>query len=159
MFGNVQEIIDFHKKYFTPTLRKADGNSEKLLYLLKHRNREMKGLYGKFCINKTKSTYIISQHRDFMEQLRTFAQSKYGLSDLLDLIVLRTTQYKMLFDEVARLSRAAEQEQEFAVFSECSGLAHELAKVADTMMTAGNIEDFAKVGKGKGLNETNFQNT
>ena len=73
MFGNVQEIIDFHKKYFTPTLRKADGNSEKLLYLLKHRNREMKGLYGKFCINKTKSTYIISQHRDFMEQLRTSA--------------------------------------------------------------------------------------
>ena len=100
---------------------------------------------------------VVEPMKHYTALLRTFAQSKYGLSDLLDLIVLRTTQYKMLFDEVARLSRAAEQEQEFAVFSECSGLAHELAKVADTMMTAGNIEDFAKVGKG--LNETNFKNT
>ncbi len=48
-----------------PELEKATEDVTVLLKLFQKRKNDLKEKYGRFCINKPKSEYIISQYEDF----------------------------------------------------------------------------------------------
>ena len=57
-------------------------------------------------------------------------------------ILLRPTEYKLLFDSLARNAVEAEQEVEVRMYDECREMVNGIAQAADNMMDAQYIENF-----------------
>ena len=62
----------------------AKDDSQKFLTLFENRSKDLKTLYGSFCINFKKATYLIKQNEDFVKKLEKAALSgsTVSLSDL-----------------------------------------------------------------------------
>ena len=83
-FGNIHQIIDFHKLYFTKGLMNANKDADKILELLRKKKGDMKIRYGKFCINKPKSELIVTQFQDtYFSKLESYLQQDMRLADQL----------------------------------------------------------------------------
>ena len=83
-FGNIHQIIDFHKLFFTKGLRNANNDAEKILELFRKKKGDMKIRYGKFCINKPKSELIMTQFQDsYFSKLDSYLHQEMRLADQL----------------------------------------------------------------------------
>ena len=80
------EIVNFHRKYFTPGIVEAKEDSQKFLSLFQNRSKDLKTLYGSFCINFKKATHLIKQNEDYVKKVEKAAgagNAKPSLQDLL----------------------------------------------------------------------------
>ena len=48
----------------------------------------------------------------------------------------------MLFNDLVKICREAEQEADMEIFERCADMVHDIVRVADSMMDAGYIENF-----------------
>jgi len=143
-FGNIHQIIDFHKLYFTKGLRNANNDAEKILELFRKKKGDMKIRYGKFCINKPKSELIMTQFQDsYFSKLDSYLHQEMRLADQLIKPVQHLTRYNMYFKELVNFCEQAGQKEEAEKFEECSKIASEISLNANDMMTAGRIEQFS----------------
>eukprot|EP00092_Neocalanus_flemingeri_P007708 GFUD01008324.1.p1 GENE.GFUD01008324.1~~GFUD01008324.1.p1 ORF type:complete len:446 (+),score=143.38 GFUD01008324.1:75-1412(+) len=143
-FGNIHQIIDFHKLYFTKGLRNANSDADKILEMFKKKKGDMKVRYGKFCINKPKSELIVTQFQDsYFSKLEFYLHQDMRLADQLIKPVQHLTRYDMYFRELVTLCEQAGQKEEADKFRECSKIASEISHNANDMMTAGRIDQFS----------------
>lgn len=142
-FGNIHQIIDFHKLYFTNGLKSANKDADKILELFAKKKGDMKIRYGKFCINKPKSELVMTQFQDcYFNKLESYLRQDMRLADQLIKPVQHLTRYNMYFKELVSCCEQAGQKEEADKFRECSSIASEISHNANDMMTAGRIDQF-----------------
>ena len=69
-------------------------------------------------------------------------QAQSSGSSLNSRILLRPTEYKILFDSLARNAEDAELEAEARMYEQCREMVNTIAQAADNMMDAQYIENF-----------------
>jgi len=142
-FGNIHQIIDFHKLYFTQGLKNANNDADRILELFTKKKGDMKIRYGKFCINKPKSELVVTQFQDsYFNKLESYLHQNMRLADQLIKPVQHLTRYNMYFKELVNCCEQAGQKEEADKFRECSNIASEISHNANDMMTAGRIDQF-----------------
>ena len=83
IFGNIEEIAKFHEDIFTPRLKQAIHEPEEIAKLFndERRKNEMTMKYGKYCINKPRSEYIVNQHKlGYITAIQRHNRFKYVFS-------------------------------------------------------------------------------
>uniref|UniRef100_UPI00358F163C rho guanine nucleotide exchange factor 25-like isoform X2 n=1 Tax=Myxine glutinosa TaxID=7769 RepID=UPI00358F163C len=96
IFGNIQQIYDWHNNFFQSEIEKCVIEPERLAPLfIKHERRLQ--MYVIYCQNKPKSEHIMSEYIDsYFEDLRQRLGHRLQLSDFLIEPVQRIMKYQLL---------------------------------------------------------------
>ncbi|XP_040060591.2 rho guanine nucleotide exchange factor 25 isoform X1 [Gasterosteus aculeatus] len=156
VFGNIQQIYDWHKNYFLGELenRVADPDSLAQLFIKHERRLHM---YVVYCQNKPKSEHVVSEFIDtYFEDLRQLLGHRLQLNDLLIKPVQRIMKYQLLLKDFLKYySKAGKDVEELqrAVEVMCF-----VPKRCNDMMNVGRLQGFeGKItAQGKLLQQDTF---
>ncbi|KAL6111531.1 arhgef25 [Pungitius sinensis] len=156
VFGNIQQIYDWHKKYFLGELEKCVADPDSLAQLfIKHERRLH--MYVVYCQNKPKSEHVVSEFIDtYFEYLRQLLGHRLQLNDLLIKPVQRIMKYQLLLKDFLKYySKAGKDVEELqrAVEVMCF-----VPKRCNDMMNVGRLQGFeGKItAQGKLLQQDTF---
>ncbi|XP_049739654.1 rho guanine nucleotide exchange factor 25 isoform X4 [Elephas maximus indicus] len=140
VFGNIQQIYEWHRDYFLQELQKCLEDPDWLAQLfIKHERRLH--MYVVYCQNKPKSEHVVSEFGDsYFEELRQQLGHRLQLNDLLIKPVQRIMKYQLLLKDFLKYySRAGmdTEELERAVEVMCF-----VPKRCNDMMTLGRLRGF-----------------
>ncbi|XP_044927739.1 rho guanine nucleotide exchange factor 25 isoform X2 [Mustela putorius furo] len=113
VFGNVQQIYEWHRDYFLEELQRCLNDPDWLAQLfIKHERRLH--MYVVYCQNKPKSEHVVSEFGDsYFEELRQQLGHRLQLSDLLIKPVQRIMKYQLLLKDFLKYySRAGMDTEE-----------------------------------------------
>lgn len=136
VFGNVQRIYEFHRDTFLPKLEQCIENPD-ILGGLFTTNRFSP--YVRYCENKPRSEYIVSEYHDYFEEIRKKLGQKLLVSDLLIKPVQRIMRYQLLLKEILK-STERMGDQSNAIRSALKVMI-EVPQQANDMMNVGRIKD------------------
>ncbi|TRY61773.1 hypothetical protein TCAL_08466 [Tigriopus californicus] len=144
IFGNIRDIYDFHVRSILPEIEKCVDDPGRLAYLFESKRDIMKMKYGRYCLNKPKSEYIITQHNDkYFAVVRLKEGFQQALSTQMMTPIQRVTRYQLLLSEVLKNYKKAEVEEELIQKIQTAfDVAQEIAKYTNNMMLAGRIRGF-----------------
>uniref|UniRef100_A0A8C7X965 Rho guanine nucleotide exchange factor (GEF) 25b n=1 Tax=Oryzias sinensis TaxID=183150 RepID=A0A8C7X965_9TELE len=156
VFGNIQQIYDWHKEYFLGELERCVDNPDILAKLfIKHERRLH--MYVVYCQNKPKSEHIVSEYIEtYFEDLRQQLGHRLQLNDLLIKPVQRIMKYQLLLKDFLKYySKAGRDVEELqnAVEVMCF-----VPKRCNDMMNVGRLRGFeGKItAQGKLLQQDTF---
>uniref|UniRef100_A0A3P9JU92 Rho guanine nucleotide exchange factor (GEF) 25b n=1 Tax=Oryzias latipes TaxID=8090 RepID=A0A3P9JU92_ORYLA len=156
VFGNIQQIYDWHKEYFLGELERCVDNPDSLAKLfIKHERRLH--MYVVYCQNKPKSEHIVSEYIEtYFEDLRQQLGHRLQLNDLLIKPVQRIMKYQLLLKDFLKYySKAGRDVEELqnAVEVMCF-----VPKRCNDMMNVGRLRGFeGKItAQGKLLQQDTF---
>nr|XP_057911235.1 rho guanine nucleotide exchange factor 25 isoform X2 [Doryrhamphus excisus] len=156
VFGNIHQILDWHKSYFLGELEKCVADPDSLAQLfIKHERRLH--MYVVYCQNKPKSEHVVSEYIDtFFEDLRQQLGHRLQLNDLLIKPVQRIMKYQLLLKDLLKYySKAGRDVEELqrAVEVMCF-----VPKRCNDMMNVGRLQGFeGKItAQGKLLQQDTF---
>ncbi|XP_028430627.1 rho guanine nucleotide exchange factor 25 isoform X1 [Perca flavescens] len=156
VFGNIQQIYDWHKNYLLGELEKCVGDPDRLAQLfIKHERRLH--MYVVYCQNKPKSEHIVSEYIEtYFEDLRQQLGHRLQLNDLLIKPVQRIMKYQLLLKDFLKYySKAGRDVEELqgAVEVMCF-----VPKRCNDMMNVGRLQGFeGKItAQGKLLQQDTF---
>ncbi|XP_047407441.1 rho guanine nucleotide exchange factor 25 isoform X2 [Sciurus carolinensis] len=156
VFGNIQQIYEWHRDYFLQELQRCLKDPEWLAQLfIKHERRLH--MYVVYCQNKPKSEHVVSEFGDsYFEELRQQLGHRLQLNDLLIKPVQRIMKYQLLLKDFLKYySRAGmdTEELEQAVEVMCF-----VPKRCNDMMTLGRLRGFEGklTAQGKLLGQDTF---
>ncbi|XP_007467714.1 PREDICTED: rho guanine nucleotide exchange factor 25 isoform X1 [Lipotes vexillifer] len=156
VFGNVQQIYEWHRDYFLQELQRCLKDPDWLAQLfIKHERRLH--MYVVYCQNKPKSEHVVSEFGDsYFEELRQQLGHRLQLNDLLIKPVQRIMKYQLLLKDFLKYySRAGmdTEELEQAVEVMCF-----VPKRCNDMMTLGRLRGFEGklTAQGKLLGQDTF---
>ncbi|KAM9673609.1 rho guanine nucleotide exchange factor 25 isoform 2-T2 [Trichechus inunguis] len=140
VFGNIQQIYEWHRDYFLQELQKCLEDPDWLAQLfIKHERRLH--MYVVYCQNKPKSEHVVSEFGDsYFEELRQQLGHRLQLNDLLIKPVQRIMKYQLLLKDFLKYySRAGMDTEELqrAVEVMCF-----VPKRCNDMMTLGRLRGF-----------------
>ncbi|XP_073708318.1 rho guanine nucleotide exchange factor 25 [Garra rufa] len=140
VFGNIQQIYDWHKDYFLGELEKCVCEPDLLAQLfIKHERRL--NMYVVYCQNKPKSEHIVSEYIEtYFEELRQHLGHRLQLNDLLIKPVQRIMKYQLLLKDFLKYyTKAGRQTEDFerAVEVMCF-----VPKRCNDMMNVGRLQGF-----------------
>ncbi|CAF1141677.1 unnamed protein product, partial [Adineta steineri] len=136
VFGNVQRIYEFHRDTFLPQLEGCIENPN-ILGRLFTTNRF--NPYVRYCENKPRSEYIVSEYHDYFEEVRKKLGQKLLVSDLLIKPVQRIMRYQLLLKEILKSTERMGDESR-AIRSALQVMI-EVPQQANDMMNVGRIKD------------------
>ncbi|CAF1074087.1 unnamed protein product [Adineta ricciae] len=136
VFGNVQRIYEFHRDTFLPQLEQCIENPD-ILGRLFTTNRF--NPYVRYCENKPRSEYIVSEYHDYFEEIRKKLGQKLLVSDLLIKPVQRIMRYQLLLKEILKSTERMGDESR-AIRSALQVMI-EVPRQANDMMNVGRIKD------------------
>ncbi|CAF1512186.1 unnamed protein product [Adineta steineri] len=136
IFGNVQRIYEFHRDTFLPQLEGCIENPN-ILGRLFTTNRF--NPYVRYCENKPRSEYIVSEYHDYFEEVRKKLGQKLLVSDLLIKPVQRIMRYQLLLKEILKSTERMGDESR-AIRSALQVMI-EVPQQANDMMNVGRIKD------------------
>ncbi|CAF2108325.1 unnamed protein product [Rotaria magnacalcarata] len=136
VFGNVQRIYEFHRDTFLPQLEQCIENPD-ILGRLFTTNRFSP--YVRYCENKPRSEYIVSEYHDYFEEIRKKLGQKLLVSDLLIKPVQRIMRYQLLLKEILKSTERMHDEPR-AIRSALQVMI-EVPRLANDMMNVGRIKD------------------
>ncbi|CAF1528169.1 unnamed protein product [Rotaria sp. Silwood1] len=136
VFGNVQRIYEFHRDTFLPQLEQCIENPNTLgrLFTTNRFNP-----YVRYCENKPRSEYIVSEYHDYFEEIRKKLGQKLLVSDLLIKPVQRIMRYQLLLKEILKSTERMGDESR-AIRSALQVMI-EVPQQANDMMNVGRIKD------------------
>ncbi|XP_006897638.1 PREDICTED: rho guanine nucleotide exchange factor 25 isoform X2 [Elephantulus edwardii] len=156
VFGNIQQIYEWHRDYFLQELQKCLKDPDWLAQLfIKHERRLH--MYVVYCQNKPKSEHVVSEFGDsYFEELRQQLGHRLQLNDLLIKPVQRIMKYQLLLKDFLKYySRAGmdTEDLERAVEVMCF-----VPKRCNDMMTLGRLRGFEGklTAQGKLLGQDTF---
>ncbi|KAF6732153.1 Rho guanine nucleotide exchange factor 25 [Oryzias melastigma] len=156
VFGNIQQIYDWHKEYFLGELERCVDNPDSLAKLfIKHERRLH--MYVVYCQNKPKSEHVVSEYIEtYFEDLRQQLGHRLQLNDLLIKPVQRIMKYQLLLKDFLKYySKAGRDVEELqnAVEVMCF-----VPKRCNDMMNVGRLQGFeGKItAQGKLLQQDTF---
>ncbi|XP_020845781.1 rho guanine nucleotide exchange factor 25 isoform X2 [Phascolarctos cinereus] len=140
VFGNIQQIYEWHRDYFLQELQKCLQDPDWLAQLfIKHERRLH--MYVIYCQNKPKSEHVMSEFGDsYFEELRHHLGHRLQLNDLLIKPVQRIMQYQLLLKDFLKYYSKAKkntEELERAVEVMCF-----VPKRCNDMMSLGRLRGF-----------------
>ncbi|KAG7275464.1 hypothetical protein CRUP_008321 [Coryphaenoides rupestris] len=140
VFGNVQQIYDWHKDYFLAELEKCLQDPDRLGPLFIKQERRL-NMYVVYCQNKPKSEQIVLEFIDtYFEELKQRLGHRLPISDLLSKPVLRIMKYQLLLKDFLKSSKKAGMESgelEKAVEVMCI-----VPKRCNDVMNVGRLQGF-----------------
>ncbi|CAF2637751.1 unnamed protein product [Rotaria sp. Silwood2] len=136
VFGNVQRIYEFHRDTFLPQLEQCIENPD-ILGRLFTTNRFSP--YVRYCENKPRSEYIVSEYHDYFEEIRKKLGQKLLVSDLLIKPVQRIMRYQLLLKEI--LKSTDRMGDESRAIRSALQVMIEVPRLANDMMNVGRIKD------------------
>uniref|UniRef100_A0A8C2IST8 non-specific serine/threonine protein kinase n=1 Tax=Cyprinus carpio TaxID=7962 RepID=A0A8C2IST8_CYPCA len=140
VFGNIQQIYDWHKDFFLGELEKCLEDPDWLGPLFVKHERRLH-MYIVYCQNKPKSEHIVSEYIDtYFEDLKQHLGHRLQITDLLIKPVQRIMKYQLLLKDFLKFSKKIgvdSVELERAVEVMCI-----VPKRCNDMMNVGRIQGF-----------------
>uniref|UniRef100_A0A672T5H2 non-specific serine/threonine protein kinase n=1 Tax=Sinocyclocheilus grahami TaxID=75366 RepID=A0A672T5H2_SINGR len=140
VFGNIQQIYDWHKDFFLGELEKCPEVPDRLGPLFVKHERRLH-MYIVYCQNKPKSEHIVSEYIDtYFEDLKQHLGHRLQITDLLIKPVQRIMKYQLLLKEFLKFSKKIgidSVELERAVEVMCI-----VPKRCNDMMNVGRLQGF-----------------
>ncbi|KAJ7985626.1 hypothetical protein DPEC_G00354020 [Dallia pectoralis] len=140
VFGNIQQIFDWHRDFFLGELEKCLEDPDRLAPLFVKQERRLH-MYIVYCQNKPKSEHIVSEYIDtYFEELKQRLGHRLQITDLLIKPVQRIMKYQLLLKDLLKFSKKAAvdtTELEKAVEVMCV-----VPKRCNDMMTVGRLQGF-----------------
>ncbi|XP_053386213.1 kalirin-like isoform X3 [Mercenaria mercenaria] len=107
VFGNIHQIYDWHRETFSEEIQKCLEDPDKLAGLFLRYERRL-AMYIKYCENKPKSEYIVSEYIDtFFEEIRQKLGHRLNLADLLIKPVQRIMKYQLILKDILKCTERA----------------------------------------------------
>jgi hypothetical protein len=132
----VQRIYEFHRDTFLPQLEQCIENPD-ILGRLFTTNRF--NPYVRYCENKPRSEYIVSEYHDYFEEIRKKLGQKLLVSDLLIKPVQRIMRYQLLLKEI--LKSTERMGDESRAIGSALHVMIEVPRQANDMMNVVRIKD------------------
>ncbi|XP_065568426.1 triple functional domain protein-like isoform X2 [Artemia franciscana] len=142
VFGNIEQIYDWHRDVFLAALEKCVENPADLGPLFKKHERKFM-MYVVYCQNKPKSEFIVSEYIDtYFEDLRQRLGHRLTVADLLIKPVQRLMKYKLLLGDLLKYTELAKLDDEVALLNKACEVMTVVPKEANDMMNVGRLQGF-----------------
>ncbi|XP_032412006.1 kalirin-like isoform X2 [Xiphophorus hellerii] len=106
VFGNIQQIYDWHRDFFLVELERCVQNHDLLADLfIKHERRLH--MYIVYCQNKPRSEFIVIEYETFFEEIQHEISCRMSISDYLIKPVQRITKYQLLLKDFLKYTTKA----------------------------------------------------
>ncbi|TKR93469.1 hypothetical protein L596_007922 [Steinernema carpocapsae] len=142
IFANIAQILEFHKTTFCKEIERCLNDYEAAGQAFVKYERRLHVLYVKYCQNKPKSDYLVSQ--EHFEQFFAEAKQKIGhklaLCDLLIKPVQRIMKYQLLLKDIGKFTQRAGDRTD--VLEKALQVMHVVPKACDDMMQVGRLQNF-----------------
>ncbi|XP_048390770.1 kalirin-like isoform X1 [Stegostoma tigrinum] len=155
IFGNLQQIYDWHNNYFAGQLDECLQEPEHLAKLfIKHERRL--DMYAVYCQNKPKSEHIVVEYDAYFEEVKLDLGETFSLSDYLIKPVQRITKYQLLLKDFLKYSEQAGLE--CSEIAKAVDVMYQVPKRCNDMMNLGRLEGFKGklTAQGKLLQQDTF---
>ncbi|PAV58700.1 hypothetical protein WR25_22165 [Diploscapter pachys] len=142
IFANISQILEFHKNTFLNEISKCEENYEAAGSAFVKCHRRLEGLYVKYCQNKPKSDYLVSQEdfEGFFAETKAKLGHKVALSDLLIKPVQRIMKYQLLLKDILKYTERANDRVD--MLKKALDVMHVVPKACDDMMQVGRLQNF-----------------
>ncbi|KAI6203627.1 hypothetical protein M3Y94_00578900 [Aphelenchoides besseyi] len=142
IFANISQILDFHRTTFIKEIEKCLENYEAAGNAFVKHERRLHTYYVKYCQNKPKSDFLVSQ--EAFEQFFADTKQKLGhrvaLSDLLIKPVQRIMKYQLMLKDVLKYTEKANERTDALL--KALDVMHVVPKACDDMMQVGRLQNF-----------------
>uniref|UniRef100_A0A8R1DWI9 DH domain-containing protein n=3 Tax=Caenorhabditis japonica TaxID=281687 RepID=A0A8R1DWI9_CAEJA len=142
IFANISQILDFHKTCFLKEIEKCTENYVAAGDAFVRYERRLHTLYVKYCQNKPKSDYLVSQDdfEGFFAETKAKLGHKVALCDLLIKPVQRIMKYQLLLKDILKFTERAKDPTD--VLKKALKVMHVVPKACDDMMQVGRLQNF-----------------
>ncbi|KAM8904892.1 kalirin-like isoform 3-T3 [Spinachia spinachia] len=106
VFGNIQQIYDWHRDFFLVELERCAQNHELLADLFIRHERRLH-MYVVYCQNKPRSEVIVIEYDTFFEDIQHEISCRMSISDYLIKPIQRITKYQLLLKDFLKYSSKA----------------------------------------------------
>lgn len=140
VFGNIQQIYEWHKSTFSPELENCLNEDSSYIgqLFVKYENRFQ--MYVKYCENKPKSEYIVSEYDAYFDELRVELKQKLNIQDLLIKPVQRIMKYQLMLKEIKKYMEKEGKDCKSII--RAIEIMVTVPKNADDMMNVGRLQGF-----------------
>ncbi|XP_068612674.1 kalirin-like [Brachionichthys hirsutus] len=155
VFGNIQQIYDWHRDFFLVELERCVQNHDLLADLFIRHERRLH-MYVVYCQNKPRSEFIVIEYENFFEEIQHEISCRMSISDYLIKPIQRITKYQLLLKDFLKYTSKAGldcEEMEKAV--ELMSL---VPKRCNDMMNLGRLQGYEGklMSQGKLLQQETF---
>ncbi|XP_058474523.1 kalirin-like isoform X1 [Solea solea] len=106
VFGNIQQIYDWHRDFFLVELERCVQNHDLLADLFIRHERRLH-MYVIYCQNKPKSEFIVIEYETFFEEIQHEISCRMSISDYLIKPIQRITKYQLLLKDFLKYTSKA----------------------------------------------------
>uniref|UniRef100_A0A8C6TYD1 DH domain-containing protein n=1 Tax=Neogobius melanostomus TaxID=47308 RepID=A0A8C6TYD1_9GOBI len=106
VFGNIQQIYDWHRDFFLVELDRCLQNHDLLADLFIRHERRLH-MYIVYCQNKPRSEFIVIEYEKFFEEIQHEISCRMSISDYLIKPIQRITKYQLLLKDFLKYTSKA----------------------------------------------------
>ncbi|XP_028324438.1 kalirin RhoGEF kinase b isoform X2 [Gouania willdenowi] len=106
VFGNIQQIYDWHRDFFLVELERCVQNHDLLADLFIRHERRLH-MYVVYCQNKPRSEFIVIEYENFFEEIQHEISIRMSISDYLIKPIQRITKYQLLLKDFLKYTSKA----------------------------------------------------
>ncbi|XP_067020221.1 kalirin-like isoform X6 [Acropora muricata] len=155
LFGNIQQIYDWHKTKFLKELEKCEDAPEKLASCFLTSERQLK-FYIFYCQNKPKSMSLVQEVREtYFAEVSERLGYRLGIEDYLIKPVQRIMKYQLLLKDFVKYTAKAGLDT--TELRKALDMMYIVPKKANDMMNVGMLECYT--GKIQALGQLIMQDT
>uniref|UniRef100_A0A3B3HQ52 Uncharacterized protein n=2 Tax=Oryzias latipes TaxID=8090 RepID=A0A3B3HQ52_ORYLA len=155
VFGNIQQIYDWHRDFFLVELERCIQNHDLLADLFIRHERRLH-MYVVYCQNKPKSEFIVIEYETFFEEIQHEISCRMSISDYLIKPIQRITKYQLLLKDFFKYTtKAGLDTEEIEKAVELMSL---VPKRCNDMMNLGRLQGYEGklTSQGKLLQQETF---
>ncbi|XP_054632408.1 kalirin-like isoform X3 [Dunckerocampus dactyliophorus] len=155
VFGNIQQIYDWHRDFFLVELEHCIQNHDLLADLFIRHERRLH-MYVVYCQNKPRSEYIVIEYETFFEEIQHEISCRMSISDYLIKPIQRITKYQLLLKDFLKYTaKAGLDSEEIEKALELMSL---VPKRCNDMMNLGRLQGYEGklTSQGKLLQQETF---
>ncbi|KAB7506845.1 Kalirin [Armadillidium nasatum] len=142
VFGNLEAIYEWHRDHFLKNIEDFLEHPENIGPVFQRSEKKFQ-MYVKYCQNKPKSEYIVSEYFDYFEELRQKLGHKLQLPDLLIKPIQRLMKYQLMLREILKHTERAGLKQQVEPMRKAVHIMTVVPKSADDMMNVGRLQGFS----------------
>uniref|UniRef100_A0A3Q0T5F5 Kalirin RhoGEF kinase b n=1 Tax=Amphilophus citrinellus TaxID=61819 RepID=A0A3Q0T5F5_AMPCI len=106
VFGNIQQIYDWHRDFFLVELERCIQNHDLLADLFIRHERRLH-MYVVYCQNKPRSEFIVIEYETYFEEIQHEISCRMSISDYLIKPIQRITKYQLLLKDFLKYTSKA----------------------------------------------------
>uniref|UniRef100_A0AAX7U6M0 Non-specific serine/threonine protein kinase n=1 Tax=Astatotilapia calliptera TaxID=8154 RepID=A0AAX7U6M0_ASTCA len=155
VFGNIQQIYDWHRDFFLVELERCIQNHDLLADLFIRHERRLH-MYVVYCQNKPRSEFIVIEYETYFEEIQHEISCRMSISDYLIKPIQRITKYQLLLKDFLKYtSKAGLDCEEIEKAVELMSL---VPKRCNDMMNLGRLQGYEGklTSQGKLLQQETF---